>query len=60
MLGILISTCRNKIGISVFQKEIPLSKMDIYVLQIDSSIKLKTDIYNKIKISVFEIHISLF
>ena len=34
-LGILISKFRNKIGISVFQKEISLSKMDISVLQID-------------------------
>ena len=38
ILGILISKFSNKIWISVFQKEISLSKMDISVLQIDISI----------------------
>ena len=41
VLGILISKFRKKIGISVFQKEISLSKMDISVLQIDISIETK-------------------
>ena len=38
VLGIPISKFRNKIGTSVFQKEISLSEMDISVLEIDISI----------------------
>ena len=61
VLGILTPTFRNKIGISVSQKWIPLSKMDIICASnLYLYLNLKQIFVIKIKISVIHIQISLF